>query len=184
METKLFNPFVYVAGLKALLLGLASILIAASISIFSGVHFDGAMDAHVGLSSGFRVYLLENVIDWAVTVIIFYLLGLAVSSSSIRFIDILGTFALARYPSILSSLLGFFPFTKFYFANPSSVLLMAMAFIMLLATTWTVVLIFNAYKISCNIKGVGLICTFVIGVMASEILSKTFILWIYQHLKL
>jgi len=184
METKLFNPFVYVAGLKALLLGIASILIAASISIFSGVHFDGAMDAHVGLSSGFRIYLLENLIDWAVTVIIFYLLGLVVSSSSIRFIDILGTFALARYPSILSSLLGFFPFTKFYYANPVSVLLMAMAFIMLLSTVWTLVLIFNAYKVSCNIKGVRLICTFIIGVIASEILSKTFIIWIYQHLKL
>jgi hypothetical protein len=142
------------------------------------------MDAHVGQSSGFYVYLSENIIDWITTVVIFYPLALIVSVSSIRFIDILGTFALARYPLILSSLLGFFPFTKFYLANPTSVLLMVMIFLMILAIVWTVVLIFNAFKVSCNIKGFRLICTFIIGIITSEILSKTILLWAYQHLKL
>ncbi len=45
MKIWLFNPFKYIAGAKALLIGLALMLATAVIASFSLTHFDGVIDA-------------------------------------------------------------------------------------------------------------------------------------------
>ena len=42
----LFNPFRFIAGFKALLLGLAIVWISAFVGSLSNTHFDGVLDAH------------------------------------------------------------------------------------------------------------------------------------------
>ena len=46
--TLLFNPFFYVAGIKALGLGLAAIFLAGLVGWCGHTHFDGVLDTHVG----------------------------------------------------------------------------------------------------------------------------------------
>ena len=45
----LFNPFTFVAGLKALLLGLIIISLSAFICSLSNTHFDGVLDVYFRL---------------------------------------------------------------------------------------------------------------------------------------
>jgi hypothetical protein len=73
MKILLFNPFKYVAGLKALLIGLLVMLIIAVVAFFSKTHFDGIIDAHTGHILPFYWYLLEPLLAWIGTVIPFYL---------------------------------------------------------------------------------------------------------------
>ena len=92
-----FNPFRFIAGFKALLLGLAIILISAFVGSFSNTHFDGVLDVHTGLEAPLWLFFAEGLINWICMVIPLFFFGLIVSRSSFRRIDVFGTQALARW---------------------------------------------------------------------------------------
>ncbi len=60
----LFNPFNYVAGGQALVLGLVAILMAGGFGALSNTHFDGVIDVHSGRAAPLWVFLTEGVINW------------------------------------------------------------------------------------------------------------------------
>jgi hypothetical protein len=47
----LFNPFRFIAGFKALLLGLIVIALTSLLASLSDTHFDGTLDVHLGLQA-------------------------------------------------------------------------------------------------------------------------------------
>ena len=55
----LFNPFHYVAGARALLVGVVVILGAGLIGSLSNSHFDGVLDFHSGAPAPLWVFLIE-----------------------------------------------------------------------------------------------------------------------------
>ena len=177
MEKWLFNPFTYIAGWKALLIGFAFIAITSVVGFFSQIHFDGPLNLHQGLDLQLYMFLLENIIAWLSMVIIFYPFGLILSKSSIRLIDVAGTIALARAPIALTSL-GLLPWFKLM--TPTSMYYMPFNFLYTLPLIWIVVLYYNAYSISCNIKGFKLIASFIAGVCIAEIISKVTVIQLYK----
>src|ERR1700677_4881392 len=106
MKTWLFNPFKFIAGNKALLLGMGTMLITAIVCFFEKAHLDGVIDMHEGLTTPYYFYFIEPIIDWLCLVIPLYIFGRIFSASSIRFIDVAGTSALARYPIFFVVLIG------------------------------------------------------------------------------
>jgi hypothetical protein len=74
----LFNPFRFIAGVKALLMGLAIILISASIGSLSNTHFDGVLDVQPGNEAPLWFFLAEGLIDWVCMVILLFFFGLIV----------------------------------------------------------------------------------------------------------
>lgn len=48
MKIWLFNPFKFIAGNKALVLGVAAMLITAIVCLFEKTHLDGIIDVHEG----------------------------------------------------------------------------------------------------------------------------------------
>src|SRR4051812_45608613 len=107
MKKWLFNPFVYIAGAKSLLIGWVIMLATAVIGYYSKTHFDGVVDLHTGYATPLYAYFFEQIIDWGCFALVFYIAGAIFSSSSIRFIDVAGTAALARWPVIFSAIIGF-----------------------------------------------------------------------------
>ena len=103
----LFNPFRFIAGFQALLIGLAIILLSGFIGSFGNTHFDGVLDVHKGLSAPVWFFLIEGLIDWICLVVPLFLFGLIVSRSSFRIVDVIGTQALARWPYLIVSLVMF-----------------------------------------------------------------------------
>ena len=100
----LFNPSVYIAGAQALVLGFAVILLAGLIGAGGNTHFDGVLDAHTGAAAPLWAFLLEGFIDWLCLSVVLLVLGKIISRTSFRAIDLLGTQALARWPTFIISL--------------------------------------------------------------------------------
>ncbi len=182
-----FKPFVYVAGAPALLIGLAAILLAGLIGYFSNTHFDGVLDTHTGAHLPLWVMLAEGIIDWACLSLVLLGLGRGISQTQFRTIDLVGTQALARWPSLFISLLtlsgGYQRFChalaeqltkggKFDFSGPDAIAFFAVTVAMLPFICWMVALMYQSYTISCNIKGGKAIATFIVGLLVAEGLSK------------
>lgn len=188
----LFNPFRFIAGYKALLLGLSIVLLSAFVGSLSNTHFDGVLDWHPGPEAPLWCFFAEGLIDWICMVIPLFFFGLIVSRSSFRMIDVFGTQALARWPYLITSVVmlpeanqrfGMYLMSKLTQTAPAVAINyidgFVFAFAMLLSilmVIWMVALMYRAYAVSCNIKGAGAIITFIVSLIGAEVLSKFAIL--------
>ena len=195
----LFNPFKFVAGLQALVIGLAIILLSGYIGSLSNTHFDGVLDVHTGRSAPVWFFLAEGTIDWVCLAVPLFFFGLIVSRSSFRFVDVIGTQALARWPYIIAAMVMFPDANRRVpeyilsqitqgastaTINSADVVVFGLvviaAFLMLI---WMVELMYRAYSVSCNIKGAGAVITFIVSLIGAEVLSKFVIYLMFKQLK-
>ena len=188
IATWIFNPFHFIAGEKALAAGLAIILLTGFIGSFSNTHFDGVLDFHTGASAPTWMYLLEGLVDWLSLGILIGVGGLILSKSHIRIVDVLGTQALARFPTLITALLALLPgfqqqstrLAESPFSPEIVPLDMAVfilvALIALVMIIWMVALMYRAYSVACNVHGGKAIAMFIIGLVLAEALSKVVIL--------
>jgi len=193
MKKWLFNPFFYVAGSRSLIIGWLIMLATACIAYYSHAHFDGVIDMHVGRVTPMPVYFYEQLIDWGCLVLILYPAGLIFSRSSIRFIDVAGTLALARWPMIICAILAFgikgtghMPVInntadamKLLDSMLGTILLAI--FVVLPVIIWFVALMYNAFKLSCNIKAPKSTMVFIPALIIAEVLSHLLLYILYKH---
>jgi hypothetical protein len=166
----IFNPFVQIAGLKSLCIGLSVLFVTSYISYKTGTHFYGLVNIDFAKDSDFWIYLVEISSHWIILSILFYLAGSILSKSKLRAIDIFGTTLFARIPLVIAPLIRIIPvFRSFAFQSASMYLIIAIYMVSLI---WTVVLLFNAFKISCNLKNEILIVSFIVSIILSEVLTK------------
>ena len=194
----LFNPFSFVAGYQALLLGLGIMLISAFFGFLGNTHFDGVLDVHKGLEAPLWLFLAEGIIDWLTIAMPLFFFGLLVSSSSLRMIDVFGTQALARWPYIVVSIVmfpeaiqrfGTYLISRFILTAASGtidyidmLISIFAALVGVIMVVWMVALMYRAYVVSCNIKGARAIITFIVSLIGAEVLSKLSILLLFQRL--
>ena len=195
--TWLFNPFVYIAGAQALGLGLAAILVAGLVGSVSNTHFDGVLDTHTGATAPLWFFLAQGFVDWLCLAVVLLLFGKLISKTAFRSIDLFGTQALARWPTLFISLVCLPPAIE-RFGNamlaqlthpgaplalntPDALIFFAAVALMLVLLCWEVALMYKSYSVSCNVKGGMAIGTFIAGLLLAEILSK---IAIYSLLKL
>jgi hypothetical protein len=187
----LFNPFIYIAGGRSLLLGIIAILAAGLIGSFSNSHFNGVLDMHSGKAAPLWLYLSEGPIAWVLLAIVLYVFGKIVSRTSFRAIDLFGTQAMARWPTIITVIVmwpypiqnagrRFGEYMLGAMANSSKptplstsdvVIFVATTLVAILMIIWFVMLAYKSYSVSCNIKGGKAIGTFIAGLILAEILS-------------
>jgi hypothetical protein len=171
MSTWIFNPFKYIAGLKALIIGWAIMLATACVAFLSKTHFDGVIDVHCGLIISLPWYILEQLIAWTSAVIIFYMAGLIFSGSSIRFIDVAGTMALARWPASFVALINFaMPHVNNIHDISAGFIITALAG--LIFVIWMIALMYHAFTVSCNMKGSKATIVFIGALLVAEVFSK------------
>ncbi len=188
LTTLLFNPFVYIAGAKALGLGLGAILVAGLIGAAGRTHFDGVLDVHSGAQAPLWVFLAEGIVDWLCLAFVLLIIGKIASRTAFRSIDVVGTQALARWPTVLISVAtlptGFQRFCNYLveqFLKPGTnaefnvtdaVVFGAVVLALIVLTCWFVLLMYKAYSVSCNLRGGKAVGTFIGGLILAEILSK------------
>ena len=170
MINYLINPFYRIAGFKSLTIGFIGVLFLSFASFRSGTHFNGFSNIDFAKDSEFVYYAFEHLISWSVFAVLSFLLGLSLSNSRVRAIDFLGTSLLARIPLIITPLLRIIPmFQSFLFQSFEMYFIIG---IYLLSVVWTIVLLFNGYKISSNLRNNKLIASFTIGMLVSEIITR------------
>ena len=189
--TWLFNPFVYIAGGRSLLLGIVAILAAGLIGSISNTHFDGVLDMHSGKAAPLWLFLSEGLIAWLLLGIVLLVFGKIISKTSFRSLDLLGTQAMARWPTIISTLIMLPAFiqdankrfgtyilssitnsSKVTPPNTADVVIFAASAVAgILMVCWFIVLAYKSYSVSCNVKGGKAIGTFIAGLLIAEILG-------------
>ncbi|WP_146192262.1 hypothetical protein [Marinilabilia rubra] len=197
---KIFNPFHEIAGSKALFLGLLAMLATGLIGYFSHTHFPDIISIkYIPVSLPLWYYFIQQLVIWLIPSVIFYLLALLGASSSVRIIDVFGTQALARYPYVLASITGFSGSMKRFGeyiievameqnqeASISSFdLIMSILIIVasLLLVVWMVGLMYNAFRISANLKGARAVGLFIAGFAVSFLVSLFTGIQLYNFLQ-
>ncbi len=183
--TWLFNPFHFVAGGKALAIGLAGIVAASLVGSVSNSHFDGVLDFHTGAPAPLWLFLLEGIVDWLAMAVPLLVAGLLLSKSRVRIVDVLGTQALARFPMILTAeagLLSFYPgfsrqVIRLMHGNLEVVPLDLAVFaffglITIVVIVWTIALMYRAFAVACNLHGAKAAVPFVLAILVAETCSK------------
>jgi hypothetical protein len=164
-----YNPFVYIAGVRSLVLAVLIVAVTGWLCFFTGTHNYGLVNVNFASDTVFVIYLLEHVLHWFILTIILFCCGLVFSKSTIRFIDVLGTQGVSRFPLIILPLVRLIPSFRSFMFNST---IMYMLFTLQVAVAvWAVSLMFHAYKISCNVKAPRLTISFIASLFAAEILA-------------
>jgi hypothetical protein len=162
LQTWLFNPHHYIAGWSAAALGLAFIAVAGYLGSLTNTHFPGLLDIFLRPPAPLGTVMAMGFIDWFTFSVLVYLVGRIVSKSRIRVSDVLGTQAVARFPSVISVLviLATKPGLDLYMKAPDHLgastgdvaAFWTMYAVVLLMEAWMVNLMFSAFLVSCNVK--------------------------------
>jgi hypothetical protein len=169
----LYNPFILIAGMRSVLIGLSGLLLTSYLAYKTGTHFNGLLNIDFAKDSGFWIYLVENCSQWIILSILLFASGLILSKSKLRAIDIFGTTLFSRIPLIITPLIRILPiFQSFAFQSATMYLIIG---IYLISLIWTIVLLLNAFKVSCNLKGEKLIISFIVCIILSEVFINIFL---------
>ncbi len=182
----LFNPFYYIAGGKALMIGSAAMLLTGLAANLGSSRFNGLLDFHLGLPiQPWWINISEILISWLIFCCLLLISGKIVSKSRIRPIDVFGTQALARLPYLFASLIAFIPAiprfaqklvsdpTALQHFSPDTILYILSIIFVLLMAAWMVALMYRAFSVSCNVVGKAAISVFIASLLVGEILSLT-----------
>lgn len=188
VRTWLFNPFHYVAGGRALGIGVVLILAAGFAGSLSNSHFDGVLDFHTGRPAPLWAFLCEGPIDWLVLASLLFFGGKLISRSRVRMLDVFGTQALARFPTAITATLALLPRYRRFAADLAeryrqglsdveinavdAAVFVLVALVSILMIAWMVALMYRAYSVSCNVTGGRAIGVFVAALILGEAISK------------
>lgn len=190
MKQLLFNPFTKTAGIKAFAIGMLFLLLSSFLAGLFGARYDGVLDMHLTAKSSFLKALYDNLINVASLTFFFYLFALIFTGTRTRFVDILGTVTLARFPMALIPLtnIGNFnyemgvkmteiqnPPHTFPLTITETIFLVLSVLFILLVIVWYVVLLYRAYAVSTNLKGGKMVGSFIVGLLLAEVCSKILI---------
>ena len=181
IRISLTDPYVFIKGFEALALGLILLLGTGCFGYLSGVIFNGVLDMHFQKAIPFKLHMAEQLLDWSITVLVYYSLGHILSNSQIKILDIGGSMALARFPMFIASFLALFIHPHLPLINQLGPILFYAA-ASLVTILWTIKLMYNAFTISCNVAGMTAVGGFIVALIVSEILSLVVFFQIYQHL--
>ncbi len=192
----LFSPFHRIAGGPALGLGVVGIVVAALIGSPQGLHFDGVLDMHVGMRAPWWVFVAEGLVNWLSLALLLLAAGRLLSKTAFRTLDLLGTQALARWPTVLVALVclapGFHRYTKALVQSlsnlkpgavpamppggPDAVVFFLVTLATLVAIVWMVALMWKSFSHCCNLRGGKAVAAFVVALLSAEVLSKVLII--------
>jgi hypothetical protein len=186
----LFNPFHYLAGGKALALGIVLILTTGAVACLSNSRLDGVIDFHTTFQPLSPAWLpvSDGLLAWIIMGVLLLAGGKIISTSRFRALDVFGTQALARFPHLFTAAFALLPGAQRYAQNlqvnylasggpvqvstADAYLFMTVMLLSILMTAWMIALMYRAFAVSCNVKGGKAIGVFTAAIILGEVLSK------------
>lgn len=185
------NPFIRIAGGQALIWGFLGLIVSTLLCWISGYHYHGLLHFGPAPNPAWWCYLAEHLIVWLIPALLFYWGGLFLSHSRIRVIDVLGTVLFAQLPLLGMNLISLLPAMRMMsqmnmnmspeemLAQPYFVLAMILTLLGLPFLILTLIWMFNALKVSCNLKQWKLWTVALIGIIGGDVLCRLLIAWLY-----
>ena len=190
-----FNPFMKIAGYRALSYGLAAMLVTSLLMSMFNVHLDGILNVHINGDVSLALALKENLINWLTLVLVFGLAALILNGRAFRFLDLAGIMAFSRIPFLVMPPLnrvfnmetigekieksvlegsGELLLSNTEYLMFGGYLIISLLFI-ILSVTW----LYHGFRLLSNSKGLRANAIFIItllaGVAASEVLMGSLI---------
>lgn len=194
----LLNPFERIAGAQALSWGVLGLLASTVLGYFTDYHYHGLLHYGPAPNSAWWCFACEHLVVWLIPACLFYIGGIFLSRSHIRFIDLLGTTLFAQIPLLFTNLIIFFPFyTQIKHIDPSAPIqeqlirigeLMIqpgfwlgiwLSLLSLVFVIWMGYWLFKALQVSCNLKETKLAVLFCIGLLGGDFISRLIINLLY-----
>ena len=185
------NLFIRIAGGQALIWGFLGLIVSTLLCWISGYHYHGLLHFGPAPNPAWWCYLAEHLIVWLIPALLFYLGGLFLSHSRIRVIDVLGTVLFAQLPLLGMNLISLLPAMRMMsqmnmnmspeemLAQPYFILAMILTLLGLPFLILTLIWMFNALKVSCNLKQWKLWTVALIGIIGGDVLCRFLIGWLY-----
>lgn len=186
------NPFIRIAGSQALLWGGLGMLVSTLLSWMSDYHYHGLLHFGPAPNPAWWCYLAEHLIVWLIPASLFYLGGIIFSRSKIRVIDVYGTVLFAQLPMLVMNLLYLLPPMQTLaridpvnmtptevLAIPGFHMALFLSLIGIPFLIFSLVWMFQALKVSCNLKQSRLWIVAVIGIFGGDYLCRLLIQLLY-----
>ena len=188
----MYNPFEKLAGWEAFYIGLIAMCIATVLGYYGHTVFYGLSAKSVPTVTWCRVFSLQ-VLGLSVTIFVMWVIAL-LAAKHVRFQDILGTVTLAKYPLILAAIV-FLSFGKWLnelnkklmsmdvykiineITVSDYVLIFALSVITIPIFVWEIALLFNAFKVSTNLKGGKCAFLFITALLISEMIINVIVIY-------
>jgi len=176
----LINPFERVAGWQALVIGVAVMALTAVIGKLNQVAFDGVLDVHGGATFNLSASFIMQAVNFLALFLTMWLAGVCFSKTKFRAIDMAGTMALARTPMLLLAIVCFLPAVPKTFLDVPRLIIFTLICIPFII--WMIALMYNAYSVSCHLKGSRAVVSFIGALLVAEIISKVIFFLLASHL--
>jgi len=191
-KTWLFNPFYYLGGEQGLLIGLPAIFLAGFLGMLSGSQFDGVLDFHLLPPAPFWLYFVEGLVAWLVMATALLLAGWTVTATRFRVVDVFGSQALARVPTVLIALVALLPGFKTAVLSlavpppdlsaPALLVLVPGLVLIIALSVWMVVLMYRGYATAFNLSGGRGAISFIAALVAAEVVAKSILYVVFTRL--
>ena len=181
---RVVNPFIRIAGMQALLWGVVGLVVSTLLSGLSGYHYHGLLHFGPAPNSAWWCFVAEHLIVWLVPATLFYIAGKVLSNSQIRMIDVYGTVLFAQLPLIVMNLIYLLPPMQAIaqldstmapteiLAIPNLHWAIFLSLFGLLFILFSLVWMFQALKVSCNLKQGRLCIVAIIGIWGGDALCR------------
>lgn len=167
----LYNPFEYIAGYKALFIGSVGLAFTSLLTFFTGTHFNGVLNIDFAKDCDYWVYLIENLLYFLILTTLLYLYTKLFTTTKVRLVDVAGMILVARIPLIIAPLFRLHPFFDSFVINSLAMYLIVVVY--LTSLIWTIILLYHAFRVSCNLKDSKLTTTLIVTLLLTEVLTKT-----------
>lgn len=168
-----YKPFRVLAGFPSMILAVISIFTVSGLAYVTGTHHYGLLNINFAKDTVFLKFMLEHVTYWGVSTVLFYGAGFFLSVSSIRLVDVAGTLGVSRLPLIFLSLVRLIPAFESFPIYSFNMYFLFVVHVCL--ASWSVVLMFNAYRTACNVKGSKAVISFFLCLLGTEIITQLII---------
>lgn len=188
-----FNPYEKLSERIALALGLLFIPITSYFCFIAGGMFSDFLNFSSAANISFFKIFLVNASIGSLASLIFLILAKLFSKSKVRAIDVLAYILFSQIPLVFVPLL-FLPEASNAFLNPpmpisqewlsenSTPLAIALLSSTIIPLAWCFILMFNALKVSANLKGVRLWTVYLAGILLT-VLAMRLVVFPYIVLK-
>ena len=187
----LLNPFKKIAGFKALSWGFIGLIAATALSIAANYHYHGLLHFGPAPNNAWWCFAAEHIIVWLVPSILFCIGGMILSGSKIRIIDIFGTTLFAQIPFVIMNLFALPPVVQRAInidpdmsiqeiaVQPDFIMGMMIIFVSLIFLILALVWMFNALRVSCNLKRGKLAIVYITGIVLGDFICRLIIKQLY-----
>lgn len=180
-----FKPFEKIAGYKALFWGLLGIAISTTLMYYSGYHYHGLLSIGPAPNNALWVHAVESLAIWVIPSIMFWIGGVCLSKSRVRPVDVFGTVAFAQLPLLLMHGFEFLPpfqrlllatsnmslkeVIQLFSSSTNLIFFLVCALFIICILIWMLIWLFNALKVSCNLKGTRLGICYAVAILISDV---------------